>query len=192
MTTIYAESLGVGVAKKRGAMQDTTRSITIGVSACLLGESVRYDGGHKHDRCITDIVGAYFNFVPVCPEAGCGLSIPREMMRLEGNPATPRLMTIQSRVDRTERMRVYCAAKVGELMDKDICGFIFKERSPSCGLTMVSLHGGGASELFTVGLFAHEVVRCFPLMPMEEAERLHDQRIRKNFVTIQHNLFFVL
>lgn len=163
-------------------MRDMTRPITIGVSACLLGEHVRYDGGHKRDRCITDILGAYFNFVPVCPEAGCGLPIPREMMQLEGSPAAPRLMTIRTRVDQTERMRAYCAAKVWELMSEDIRGFIFKERSPSCGLTMVSLYGDSASELFAVGLFAHEVARCFPSMPLEEAERLHNPRIRKEFI----------
>ncbi|MDD2580471.1 MAG: DUF523 domain-containing protein [Desulfuromonadaceae bacterium] len=159
-----------------------TQPIIIGVSACLLGEHVRYDAGHKHDRHITDILGAYFTFVPVCPEVGCGLPIPREAMRLEGNPAAPRLMTIQSRVDRTERMLVYCAAKVGGLMSEDICGFIFKERSPSCGLTKIPLSGNGVSELFAIGLFAHEVVRCFPLMPMEEAERLHNPRIRNDFI----------
>lgn len=159
-----------------------TQPIIIGVSACLLGEYVRYDAGHKHDWYITDTLGAYFTFVPVCPEVECGLPVPREAMRLEGDPAAPRLMTIRTRLDRTAQMRNYCAAKVGELMSEDICGFIFKERSPSCGLTMVPLYGGGTSELFAVGLFANEVVRCFPLMPMEEAERLHDPRIRKEFI----------
>jgi uncharacterized protein YbbK (DUF523 family) len=159
-----------------------TLPITIGVSACLLGEHVRYDGGHKHDRYITDTLGEYFNLVPVCPEVGCGLPIPREMMRLEGNPAAPRLMTCHTRIDRTEQMRDFCSAKVVELGSLGLCGFIFKERSPSCGLTAVPLYNGGTSELFTIGLFANEVVRCFPLMPLEEAERLNDPRIRKNFI----------
>jgi uncharacterized protein YbbK (DUF523 family) len=156
--------------------------ITIGVSACLLGEHVRYDGGHKHDRFITETLGMYFTFVPVCPEVGCGLTTPREAMQLEGGPETPCLMTLQTRIDRTEQMLAFCTAKIRELEKKELCGFIFKERSPSCGLSAVPLHGSGTSEMFTVGLFANEVFRCFPLMPLEEAERLNDPLILKNFI----------
>lgn len=158
------------------------RPITIGVSACLLGEHVRYDGGHKHDRFITAALGVYFSFVPVCPEVGCGLSTPREAMRLEGDPTAPCLMTIQTRIDRTEQMLAFCATKIMELEKEDICGFIFKERSPSCGLTEIPLHGSGTSEMSSVGLFANEVVRCFPLMPLDEAERLHNPLILKFFI----------
>lgn len=156
--------------------------ITIGVSACLLGEHVRYDGGHKHDRYITDTLGAYFRFVPVCPEVGCGLPIPRETMRLEGDPAAPCLMTILTRTDMTGQMLAFCSAKIRELENEDLCGFIFKERSPSCGLSAVPLHGNGTSEMFAVGLFANEVARSFPLMPQEEAERLNDPNNQKNFI----------
>jgi len=159
-----------------------TPPITIGVSACLLGEHVRYDGGHKHDRYITDILGTYFTLIPVCPEVGCGLPTPREAMRLEGDPAAPRLMTRQTRINKTEQMLAYCSTKIRELEHEDLCGFIFKERSPSCGLTAVPLYGSGTSEMFSVGLFANEVVRCFPLMPLEEAERLNNPLIRKNFI----------
>jgi uncharacterized protein YbbK (DUF523 family) len=158
-----------------------TPSISIGVSACLLGEPVRYDGGHKQDRFITDTLGIDFILVPVCPEVGCGLPVPREEMRLEGDPAAPRLMTCRTRLDLTEQMLAFCAAKLGELEQKELCGFIFKERSPSCGLTAVPLHGD-ASEPFAVGLFAREVVRRFPLMPLDEAERLNDSHIRKEFI----------
>jgi uncharacterized protein YbbK (DUF523 family) len=156
--------------------------IKIGVSACLLGEHVRYDGGHKQDRHITDALGKYFTFVPVCPEVGCGLSIPREAMRLEGDPAAPRLVTCQTRIDCTEQILAFCSKKIRELDYDGICGFIFKERSPSCGLTEIPLPDSGTSELFTIGLFANEVVRCFPLMPLEEAERLNDPLIQKNFI----------
>ncbi len=154
----------------------------VGVSACLLGEQVRYDGGHKHDPYITDTLGAYFTFVPVCPEVECGLPVPREAMRLEGDPGSPRLITCQTRVDRTEQLLAYCSEKIKELESKDICGFIFKERSPSCGLAAVPLHDSGTSEMFAAGLFANEVVRRFPLMPLEEAERLNNPRIMKNFI----------
>jgi len=156
--------------------------IAIGVSACLLGEHVRYDGGHKHDRYITDTLGAYFSFVPVCPEVGCGLPTPREAMRLEGDPADPRLMTIQTRIDRTAQMMAYCSAKMEELESMELCGFIFKERSPSCGLTSVPLYGSGSSAMFAAGLFAKGIAVSFPLMPLEEAERLNNPRIRNTFI----------
>lgn len=156
--------------------------IKIGVSACLLGEHVRYDGGHKHDRNITDTLGAYFTLVPVCPEVGCGLSVPREAMRLEGDPAYPRLMTCQTRIEKTEQMLAYCSRMVRELQGAGLCGFIFKERSPSCGLALVPLYGGVTSEMFTIGLFANEFRRCIPLMPLEEAERLNNPSIRTSFI----------
>jgi uncharacterized protein YbbK (DUF523 family) len=159
-----------------------TPLITIGVSACLLGEPVRYDGSHKHDTYITETLRLYFTFVPVCPEVGCGLPAPREAMRLEGDPAAPRLMTIRTRIDITGQMLAFCPEKIRELEKKELCGFIFKERSPSCGLTAIPLHGSGTSEMSAVGLFAHEIFRCFPLIPLEEAERLHDPCIRKNFI----------
>jgi uncharacterized protein YbbK (DUF523 family) len=159
-----------------------TAPVAIGVSACLLGEHVRYDGKHKHDSCITDSLGTYFCFVPVCPEVGCGLPTPREAMRLEGDPAAPRLMTHQTRIDRTGQMLAYCSAKIIELESKNLSGFIFKERSPSCGLTSVPLYRSGTSEMFTAGLFANEIARCFPLLPLEEAERLNNPQILKNFI----------
>lgn len=158
-----------------------TRPAVIGVSACLLGERVRYDGGHKLDRSLTDTIGTCFTFVPVCPETGCGLPTPREAMQLEGDPSAPRLMTRRTRVDRTEQMLAYCAVKVSELENEELCGFIFKERSPSCGLKKVPLFGSGTSVNYTAGLFAHEVARRFPLMPVEEAECLNNPVIRKNF-----------
>jgi len=116
-----------------------TIPIKIGVSSCLLGEKVRYDGGHKHDRYITDVLGRYFQFVPVCPEVGCGMSIPREAMRLEGDPANPRLVTNKSHLDKTEQMNEFCRSKVVELDDEDLCGFIFKKDSPSSGLFRVKV-----------------------------------------------------
>lgn len=159
-----------------------TAPITIGVSACLLGERVRYDGGHKHDRYITDVLGRYFSFVPVCPEAGCGLPIPREAMRLEGDPAAPRLMTRQTRIDRTEQMLAYCAAQVRVLEQQNLCGFIFKKDSPSSGLYRVKVYANGQAVKNGRGLFAAAMVRHFPLVPMEEEGRLNDPAIRENFI----------
>lgn len=157
-------------------------TIRIGVSACLLGEHVRYDGGHKHDHYITDTLGAYFTFIPVCPEVGCGLTTPREAMRLEGDPAAPRLMTRQTRIDKTEQMLAYCATKIVELYNEDLCGFIFKKDSPSSGLFRVKVYNNGQAQKVGSGLFAAAVARHFPLLPMEEEGRLNDSALRENFI----------
>lgn len=159
-----------------------TVPIVIGVSACLLGEKVRYDAGHKHDRYITDTLGAYFAFVPVCPEVGCGLPTPREAMRLEGDSSAPRLMTRQTRVDKTEQMLAYCEAKITELENEDLCGFIFKKDSPSSGLFRVKVYNNGQATKVGRGLFAAAMARRFPVLPMEEEGRMNDAPLRENFI----------
>ena len=158
------------------------RAIRIGVSSCLLGEKVRYDGGHKHDRYITDLLGNFFSFLPVCPEVGCGMPTPREAMRLEGDPASPRLVTVRSRVDKTGQMLTYCSSKVQELEGEDLCGFIFKKNSPSSGLFRVKVYQGGMPSKSGSGLFAAAVTRHFPQLPVEEEGRLNDPVIRENFI----------
>ena len=114
--------------------------IRIGVSSCLLGNEVRFDGGHKHDRYITDTLGNYFNFIPVCPEVECGLSIPREAMRLVGDPESPRLVTNKTGIDHTDRMTHWALKRVNELADENLCGFIFKSKSPSSGMERVKVY----------------------------------------------------
>jgi uncharacterized protein YbgA (DUF1722 family)/uncharacterized protein YbbK (DUF523 family) len=156
--------------------------IAVGVSACLLGENVRYDGGHRHDLYITDILGRFFSFVPVCPEVECGMTVPREPMRLEGDPAAPWLMTIRSRIDKTGQMISFCRSRVKELEQEDLCGFIFKKNSPSSGLFRVKIHDNSNRTRPGSGLFAAEVVRHFPLLPVEEEGRLNDPVIRENFI----------
>ena len=156
--------------------------IKIGVSACLLGEKVRYDGGHKHDRYITDTLGLFFRFVPVCPEVGCGLPVPREAMRLERHGEDIRLVTNKTRVDHTERMLAWCAKQVAELEGEDLCGFIFKKDSPSSGLFNLKVYGTGTPAKTGRGLFARAVTEHFPLLPVEEEGRLHDMVLRENFI----------
>ncbi|MBF0496332.1 MAG: DUF523 domain-containing protein, partial [Deltaproteobacteria bacterium] len=107
--------------------------IKIGVSACLLGEQVRYDGGHRRNPFIADTLGQFVQFVPVCPEAECGFGVPRETMRLVGDPEAPRLVTTQTGQDHTNRMRAWTEHRVAELGGDDLSGFIFKSGSPSCG-----------------------------------------------------------
>lgn len=159
-----------------------TSPIKIGVSSCLLGGTVRYDGGHKHDSYITDTLGKFFRFVPVCPEVDCGLPTPREAMRLEGNPHNPRLVTLKTHIDLTEQMLAFCREKVEKLEVEDICGFIFKKGSPSSGLMRVKVYGKGGPAKTGRGLFAAAVVKRFPLLPVEEEGRLRDIAIRENFI----------
>ncbi len=161
-------------------MQDKIR---VGVSSCLLGNQVRYDGGHKHDRYITDTLGKYFDFIPVCPEVECGLPIPREAMRLLGDPEAPRLVTSRSGIDLTGKMLSYCDSRVSELENSDLCAFIFKKDSPSSGLHKVKIyHESGHSQKNGRGLFAAAFTDHFPLLPVEEEGRLNDPGLRENFI----------
>lgn len=163
---------------------DLSAKIPIGISACLLGERVRFDGGHKHDSYLTDTLGAYFDYVPVCPETGCGLPVPRESMHLVGTPEHNRLVGIRSGTDYTEQMEAFCAKAVEELRVKRINGFIFKAKSPSSGLFRVKLYtpDGNPTSAHTSGLFARAFTRAFPLLPCEEEGRLHDPELRENFI----------
>jgi uncharacterized protein YbgA (DUF1722 family)/uncharacterized protein YbbK (DUF523 family) len=160
-----------------------TDKIRLGISTCLLGEPVRYDGGHKWDRFLTDTLGNYVDFVPVCPEVECGLGIPREAMHLAGDPQNPRLVTVRSGVDHTERMLSWAHNRVKELEKEGLCGFIFKSKSPSSGMERVKVYGPSGSSANTgVGLFARAFMEHFPLLPVEEEGRLHDPRLRENFI----------
>lgn len=160
-----------------------TGKIRLGISACLLGQPVRFDGGHKHDRFITDTLGHYVEFVPVCPEVECGLGIPREAMRLVGDIDNPRLVTTHSRIDHTERMQTWAQRRVQELEAENLNGFIFKSDSPSSGMERVKVYNDkGMAVKKGVGLFARAFMEHFPLLPVEEEGRLHDPKLRENFI----------
>jgi uncharacterized protein YbgA (DUF1722 family)/uncharacterized protein YbbK (DUF523 family) len=157
--------------------------IKVGVSTCLLGERVRYDGSHKLDRFLTDTLGRYFTYVPVCPEVECGLPVPRESMRLVGDPAKPRLVTRKSGADHTVLMKTWAAKRIEQLKGEGLCAFIFKADSPSSGLCRVKLYNEkGDQSGITVGLWARAFSTAFPRLPMEEDGRLHDPDIRENFI----------
>lgn len=157
--------------------------IRLGVSACLLGEKVRYDGGHKQDRYLTDTLGQYVEYVPVCPEVECGLGIPREAMRLTGDPASPRLVTVRSGIDLTDRMMSWARERVRSLETEGLCGFIFKKDSPSSGMERVKVYDDNRiPDKKGVGLFARAFMDHFPLVPVEEEGRLHDPKLRENFI----------
>lgn len=157
--------------------------IKIGVSSCLLGNPVRYDGGHKLDRFLRDTLGQYVDYVPVCPELECGLGVPREAMRLEGSPDAPRLMTRQTRKDMTETMVAWAVKRLLKLETENLCGFIFKSDSPSSGMERVKVYDAKGMPAKTgVGIFARMFMDHFPLLPVEEEGRLHDPELRENFI----------
>jgi uncharacterized protein YbgA (DUF1722 family)/uncharacterized protein YbbK (DUF523 family) len=157
--------------------------IKLGISSCLLGEKVRFDGGHKLDHFITETLGKFVEFVPVCPEVECGLGIPREAMHLVSSPEGPRLVTIRTQVDYTERMLAWAQKRVVELEQADLCGFIFKSGSPSSGMERVKIYYGKGEPARTgVGMFAREFMQQFPLLPVEDEGRLHDPDLRENFL----------
>jgi len=159
------------------------KKIKLGISACLLGESVRYDGGHKLDRYLTDTLGEYVDYVPVCPEFECGLSVPRESMRLVGDPDAPRLVTNITKQDHAERLLKWAANRVAALEQEDLCGFVFKKNSPSSGMERVKVYNDkGMPVKKGVGLFSRVFMEHFPLLPVEDEGRLHDPKLRENFI----------
>lgn len=157
--------------------------IRLGISSCLLGQSVRYDGGHKLDTYLRDTLGRYVEYVPVCPEVECGFGIPREAMRLVADPRGNRLVTIRSGIDHTEKMLAWARLRAAALENEDLCGFIFKSASPSSGMERVKVYGPkGIPVKNGVGLFAGVFMQHFPLLPVEDEGRLNDPDLRENFI----------
>jgi uncharacterized protein YbgA (DUF1722 family)/uncharacterized protein YbbK (DUF523 family) len=161
----------------------TTSPLRLGISRCLLGDEVRFDGGHKQDHFLTDVLGRYVEWVPVCPEVEAGLGTPREAMRLMGNPHRPRLMTITSKHDHTQAMETMIDARLDSLHKLDLSGFVFKRGSPSCGVERVRVYTiQGMPSQSGVGIFAKAYIEQFPLIPVEEEGRLCDHSLRENFI----------
>ena len=157
--------------------------IRIGVSACLLGEKVRFDGGHKRDPYLVETFGRYVEWVPVCPEVELGLGTPRETLRLVRISSDVRMIMPKTGADHTEAMRAYAARRVRELAKENLSGYILKKDSPSCGMERVRVfdaHGVPAKS--GRGLFAEALLQHFPLLPVEEEGRLTDPRLRENFI----------
>jgi uncharacterized protein YbgA (DUF1722 family)/uncharacterized protein YbbK (DUF523 family) len=156
--------------------------IVIGISSCLLGENVRYNGGHKRDRYITDTLSRYFEFRPYCPEVAIGLGVPRPTLRLEGTAAAPRAVVQNpERRDVTAELTRYGLA-VGAA-SQEISGYIFKSRSPSCGMERVKVYDRNSSPSATSGgIYARALIQSRPLLPVEEEGRLNDPDLRDNFI----------
>lgn len=157
--------------------------IHIGISACLMGDPVRYDGGHKRLPFATDALAKYFEFIKVCPEQAIGLGVPRPTIRLVGDPTQPRLQGSQdASLDVTEKMQVFARDTARQL--SHISGYILCAKSPSCGMErvpVVSEQGGGLGKV-GVGVYARELMAAQPLLPVEENGRLNDVHLRENFV----------
>lgn len=161
----------------------TTTLLRLGISRCLLGDEVRFDGGHKRDNFLTDVFGRYLEWVPVCPEVEAGLGTPREAMRLVGDPQDPRLVTIKSGTDHTRALETMTTNRIEELKDLDLSGYVFKKGSPSCGIERVRIYNEhGMPSRNGVGLFARVFIGQFPLIPVEEEGRLWEPTLRENFI----------
>jgi uncharacterized protein YbgA (DUF1722 family)/uncharacterized protein YbbK (DUF523 family) len=149
----------------------------------LLGEHVRFDGGHKRDAFLVETFGRYVEWVPVCPEVEAGLGVPRESMHLQriGGHGV-RLITTKTGIDHTAAMRGYAARRIDALRAQDLCGYVLKKNSPSCGMERVKIYGSSGPVASGRGMFAEALLEAFPYLPIEEEGRLCDPRLRDNFV----------
>jgi len=160
------------------------RPLRLGISTCLLGENVRWDGGHKRDRFVTDVLGPFVEWVPVCPEVEVGMGIPRETVRLERRKGEVRMVAPRSGADWTARMHRYARSRVRTLRKLDLSGYVLKRDSPSCGMERVRVYGGagGMAEKKGRGLFAEALLEALPHLPVEEEGRLNDPVLRESFI----------
>jgi uncharacterized protein YbgA (DUF1722 family)/uncharacterized protein YbbK (DUF523 family) len=170
------------------SMRDSSNTIVyeqprVGISQCLLGAEVRYDGGHKRDVFLTDVLAPFVEWVPVCPEVEAGLGTPREAMHLAGDPDSPRLLTIRTKINHTDVLKDFSQRRVKELRQHDLDGYIFKKNSPSCGVHRVKVYSEkGHPGKQGTGIFSAALQEAFPLLPVEEEGRLNDSPIRENFI----------
>lgn len=162
---------------------DKSEPIRIGISSCLLGQKVRFDGGHKRNRYLTDVLGQWLTWVPACPELEIGLGVPRPTIRLERADSETRLIEPKGGLDLTNTMQTYAAEKVGQLKKLELDGFILKKDSPSCGMERVRVYGkGGVPSRNGIGVFARVLMQRWPNLPVEEEGRLNDSVLRERFI----------
>lgn len=157
--------------------------LRLGISSCLLGEEVRYDGGHKHDRYLTGILGNYVRWLPLCPEVEIGLGVPRPTIRLQGTVEEPKLIEPKTGNDLTDKMNGWARDKMAEIASWDLHGYVLKKGSPSCGVYRVRVYDHNEMPVRDGrGLFAARLTEHFPLLPVEEEGRLHDIPLREKFI----------
>jgi uncharacterized protein YbgA (DUF1722 family)/uncharacterized protein YbbK (DUF523 family) len=157
--------------------------LRIGISSCLLGEEVRWDGGHKRDRFLTDVLAPYVEWVPLCPEVEVGMGTPREPVRLVRRGEEILMLGTKSGRDWTAPMRAWSEQRARQLSRLDLCGYVLKKDSPSCGMERVKVRSEkGMPKKEGQGFFAEALMRYQPVLPVEEEGRLHDAMLRENFV----------
>lgn len=156
--------------------------IQVGISSCLLGQEVRFDGGHKRDSYVTGTLSSYFDFVPFCPEAAVGLGIPRQPIRLVRRGEEVRAVGVKTpELDPTDDLAAFATRTAGQL--GHISGYILKKASPSCGMERVKVYNEkGMPERDGVGIYAEVLMKTLPLLPVEEEGRLGDAVLRENFI----------
>jgi uncharacterized protein YbbK (DUF523 family)/uncharacterized protein YbgA (DUF1722 family) len=160
--------------------------LRVGVSSCLLGREVRFDGGHKRSRFLTDLLGEFVEWVPVCPEVEVGMGTPRPALRLvreeEGDGSRVRMVEIASGHDHTRRMETFASRRVNALRRLELSGYVLKKDSPSCGMTRVKVYGGAMAKRDGRGLYAAALMAAYPNLPVEDEGRLNDPGLRENFI----------
>ena len=165
------------------SVEGTALELRLGISSCLLGEAVRFDGGHKRDRFLTDVLGRHVEWVRVCPEVEVGMGTPRETLRLVRAGSDVRMITTRTSVDHTDAMRGWAKRRVEALAREDLDGYVLKKDSPSCGMERVKVYGrSGVAARDGRGLFAEVLLARLPLLPVEEEGRLTDPTLRENFI----------
>ena len=162
----------------------TPAPLRIGISSCLLGDEVRFDGGHKRDAFLTDTLGPFVEFVKVCPELEVGMGVPRETLRLVRVGNDTRMITTRTGIDHTDAMRAFAVRRTAEIEALDLRGYVLKKDSPSCGMERVKVYdpGGSAPVRSGVGTYAAILKERFPALPIEEEGRLQDPVLRENFI----------
>ncbi len=158
-------------------------AIRIGVSSCLLGNEVRFDGGHKRNQFLLRELGSYVEFVPVCPEVEVGMGIPRPTLRLvAADDGGVRLVERAAGTDHTDAMRRWSERRTRQIERLDLCGYVLKKDSPSCGMARVKVYEKHQARRDGVGVFAEALMGRLPDLPIEEEGRLNDPRLRENFI----------
>jgi uncharacterized protein YbgA (DUF1722 family)/uncharacterized protein YbbK (DUF523 family) len=160
------------------------KAIKVGISACVLGEKVRFDSGHKASKFVSNELSHYFEFVSTCPEVGVGMPVPRPTIRLVSNEERIALVeTKDSTIDHTDAMLKYSTQKVAKLMKQQLCGYIVCAKSPTCGMERVKVYEKNGASNVGIGLFTHELMKEMPWLPVEEDGRLNDPVLKENFIT---------
>lgn len=168
------------------AMEET---IKVGISACVLGEKVRFDSGHKASKFVANELSQYFEFIPTCPEVGVGMPVPRPTIRLVSNEERIYLVeTKDNSIDHTDAMLNYSTQKVEQLMKQSMCGYIVCAKSPTCGMERVKVYENNGASNVGIGLFTRELMTKMPWLPVEEDGRLNDPVLKENFITRVYTL----